>query len=159
MASSLCICSVMKIQRFCTEWPSEMKWAATRFSRRRCLTSDHWPFSRMWRAFSCSPTYCLLYIGSHRPHWLFTVCRGFDWVCFPSGKALEPFYRFDGLHILRRVCWHQEFPLWDKCCFCLNVARTNKVLRLGWHQYATLGGFLLANCRSFWDAEDGWMFL
>ena len=73
---------------------------------------------------------------------------------FPVAELLNFFIRLIWSHILR-VCWHQDFPLYDSWCFCLNVASTNKVLLLREHRYAIRGRFFSAN--SFNLSEIRWM--
>ena len=82
------------MERSCREWPPELKWAATDFSRRRCLIFNRLSFIGMWSEFSIFPTYICTF--DHIDHiGCFTVCQGFDWTRFPSHRALKPFYWFD----------------------------------------------------------------
>ena len=54
--------STTKMDESSREWPTELKCLATGFSRRRFLMSYRWPFIRMWRAFSVSPTYWIAHV-------------------------------------------------------------------------------------------------
>ena len=74
---------------------------------------------------------------------------------FPVAEFLNLFYRFDVMTCSTTCLLAQGIPLVQQM-FLLNVARSNKVLRLGGHRYATRGGFYWQIVSIFRRCQ-GWM--
>ena len=87
------IFSLTKIDKSCRELPGRLKRSTIGFSRRGCLMSERWPFSRMFMESILSFTH-LLQLTFYTFYYIrdiprFTISDGFNFVCSSRRRTFK----------------------------------------------------------------------